>query len=272
MELEYHSEAIFLTLTYDNDHLKYFEGVQPETGEIINTPGLVLEDLQKFIKDLRNHYRDRKIRYFACGEYGDHTQRPHYHLIIFGYRPSDEKFFRRDRMFNYYVSDELSKLWPYGLHVYAEVSWDSCAYTARYVTKKLYGDDAKRYDDKNIKAPFCIMSTRPGIGYEWYLDHKDMFRDDQKVYYMAGSDRSISFNKPRYFKKLDDLDGFIPGDSETFLQVSGMNLRDSFDLSNDMEMQRRIQLLSTDLEYCEQLLVEEKYKEQQTKILKREVF
>lgn len=272
MELQYYEKAIFLTLTYDDEHLHIFEGVQPETGEIIKTPGLVLEDLQKFIKDLRNKYRGEKIRYFACGEYGDRYQRPHYHLIIFGYKPDDAVFEFRSNMFNYFKSAEISELWSNGLHLFSDVSWDTCAYTARYVTKKLYGEESEKYDLKNIRSPFCIMSTRPGIGFQWYQDHKDMFRDDQRIYYMASSDRSISFNKPRYFKKLDSISGFIPGDSDTFLNVSGINIRDSFELASDQEMQRRIQSLSTDLEYTEQLLVEEKYKEQQTKVLKREVF
>lgn len=64
----------------------------------------------------------------------------------------------------------------------------------------------------------------------------------------------------------------MPDDSETFLSVSGLNIRDSFDLASDQEMQRRIQSLSTDLDYISELAVQEQYKEQQTKILKREVF
>ena len=72
-ELPYHQSSIFLTLTYDDDNL-------PPNASLSKS------DLQKFFKRLRKDlsYVDRKIKYFAAGEYGPKTNRPHYHAIVFG--------------------------------------------------------------------------------------------------------------------------------------------------------------------------------------------
>ena len=56
-----------MTLTYDEKNL-------PDR--------LKKEHLQKFIRNLRDD--GKEIKYFACGEYGDTTNRPHYHMCIFG--------------------------------------------------------------------------------------------------------------------------------------------------------------------------------------------
>ena len=75
-EVRMHDVSCFVTLTYNDENL-------PKD----NT--LVKEDLQKFWKDLRYRIFPEKIRYFASGEYGDETQRPHYHAVIFNYFPDD---------------------------------------------------------------------------------------------------------------------------------------------------------------------------------------
>lgn len=260
----------FITLTYDNKNLPLSEGVNHITGEIEMFGNLVLEDLQKFMKRLREH-TGKKIRYFACGEYGEKSLRPHYHLIVFGYFPEDAKFLRKGRAgeYNYYVSDELNKLWPYGLHVVSDVTWESCAYTARYVVKKFTGDLSIRYEEKNIKPPFVVMSNRPGIGYDYFMKNHDKFRDDVKLNYLSTDKGSIAFSKPRYFKKLDDLASFIPMSPETYVYISDKNADEVYDVISDQENERKIIELQTDLSYFEEKAVQGKYKEQQIKSLKR---
>ena len=78
--LESADSASFITLTYEDEKL-------PKTSEGIHT--LCKEDLQKFFKRLRYYYKWKKIKYYAVGEYGTKTERPHYHAIIFNL-PSDE--------------------------------------------------------------------------------------------------------------------------------------------------------------------------------------
>ena len=70
-ELKRSSSALFLTLTYDEEHI-------PECG--VNK-----EDVQKFLKRLRKGVPDHKLRYFLVSEYGSHTERAHYHMILFNY-------------------------------------------------------------------------------------------------------------------------------------------------------------------------------------------
>lgn len=271
MELETtDAPSSFITLTYDNDHLPLSEGVNHITGETEMFGNLVLEDLQKFMKRLRAK-TGKKIRYFACGEYGDKSNRPHFHLIVFGYFPEDAKFLRvgRHGEYNYYESEELSELWPYGLHVVSNVTWESCAYTARYVVKKFTGDMSIRYEEKNIKPPFVVMSNRPGIGYDYFMKHHDMFSEDVKQYFLSTEKGPISFSKPRYFKKLDDLASFIPMSPETFMFVNNRNSDDVLDIADDQEQERKLIELQTDLDYFEELAVKGEVKERQIQSLKR---
>lgn len=69
--------AHFLTLTYDETRVPR----NNDTGYAT----LNKSDVQNFIKRLRKYSKKgtKKIRYYAVGEYGSETQRPHYHIIIF---------------------------------------------------------------------------------------------------------------------------------------------------------------------------------------------
>ena len=69
--------ALFVTLTYDDEKV-------PKTASGLMT--LQKSDLQKFFKRLRKKTHE-KISYYAVGEYGDKTQRPHYHIILFNAIP-----------------------------------------------------------------------------------------------------------------------------------------------------------------------------------------
>lgn len=70
-EASMYDDTGFVTLTYDDEHL-------PEDG------GLRKKDFQDFLKLLRYHLGDVKIKYYMCGEYGEKNHRPHYHAIMFG--------------------------------------------------------------------------------------------------------------------------------------------------------------------------------------------
>ena len=89
MELPYHENAWFLTLTYDNENVPYRATWDTLTGEVITENlSLCYEDMQKFWKRLRRHIeyhekRKGKLMYFQAGEYGSQTHRPHYHAIVY---------------------------------------------------------------------------------------------------------------------------------------------------------------------------------------------
>lgn len=216
--------CFFVTLTYDNDHivdrcLRY--AVDPDTGEARpDKPVFSLNpyDLKKFMKDLRDRLGyddDHRIRFYACGEYGEgdrhdykSTFRPHYHLIIYNLRlpPDDLKFYKRSPLgYDYSNSKLLSDVWPYGFNICAPVTWESACYVARYVLKKAKGDDIKSvYTEANLEPPFTRMSRRPGIGAPWYKLHPDLQGVDRISFGSANG--SKSFPPPRYLERLFALD------------------------------------------------------------------
>ena len=214
MELKYHQSAFFITLTYDDEHLPmtyYHTDDDGVIDEAYQVGTLVKSDLQKFMKRLRRyqeyHYGNKDVMFYACGEYGSHTHRPHYHLIVYDVIFDDLKKFGRSRAgnFQYYSSETLSKLWPYGFHGISYVSWETCAYVARYVTKKLYGDAADFYDYFNIVPEFSAMSTKPAIGLRYYEEHKeDIYEFDKLIF--STPQGNVNCRPPAYFDRKYDIE------------------------------------------------------------------
>ena len=133
-----HEQNAFLTLTYDDDHL-------PKDAKL-DKPQLTykIKEMQRKIKG---------IRFFFCGEYGEKTNRPHYHAIIFG---SDLLGGAEPIGDNKYISPLIQTWWPYGNHELSVPEYAAAFYTAGYVTKKM--------DDTDT---FSIMSRKPPIGHQW---------------------------------------------------------------------------------------------------------
>jgi hypothetical protein len=147
LELNEHPSAAFTTLTYDNRHVP---------------PTLRKEHLQRFLKRLRRRLERsepaRTIRFFACGEYGETTQRPHYHAILYNTSKKD--------------ADAIQASWPYGHTHTVEATPQAISYVAGYAAKKL-GEDRQAQEERvdpetgevyNHQPPFIQMSRRPGIG------------------------------------------------------------------------------------------------------------
>jgi hypothetical protein len=109
-----HSESIFVTLTYDKDNLPEDHSVDPK-------------QFRNWIRRLRRVLSPQKFRYFGVGEYGDETNRPHYHCMLFGV--------------DWAVGDAvLAATWPFGNVHIGEVNSTTARYIAGYVVKKLYND------------------------------------------------------------------------------------------------------------------------------------
>lgn len=185
-ENKMHKQSCFLTLTYNNDSL-------PEFGT------LVPRHLQLFHKRLHNRLLDQRgdgIRYYGCGEYGDLNQRPHYHSLIFGYDFPDKVFYANNgRDEPIYTSKLLNELWhdggmPFGDCKIGAVTFDSAAYVARYVTKKVGGKKREdgHYEVHNAdgvvserQPEFAHMSRRPGIGATYYAKFGREIRDHDNI-------------------------------------------------------------------------------------------
>lgn len=203
----------FVTLTYDEEHLPRNYWVDTETGEVTENElhSLVRKDMQDFLKRLRTEwarkYSANNIRVFYCGEYGDKRGRPHYHAIIFNLPIFDLKQVRRSQSGHpLWISEEIEKIWGKGITAIGEVNWETVAYTARYVMKKVKGPDAKKYyEDLGIIPEFTGMSLKPGIGAEYYKQHKDeIYKYDELL--VKNKDGVIRAKPSRYYDKLYDLE------------------------------------------------------------------
>ena len=148
-ELADYDDAMFLTLTYNDDNL-------PPNGSLVKA------DLQKFFKRLRKRLDvdGRKIRYFACGEYGEQTQRPHYHAIIFGLSLRDE-----DKQLVVDSWDKMSWHVPQiKKKAFGMVEPDSIAYVAQYIDKNIQVTWQKLSMKKKTENPFlrCPLLVSAG--------------------------------------------------------------------------------------------------------------
>lgn len=184
LEAGYYTNNCFLTLTYNDKCLPKF--------------GLCKKDLHRFIKHLRNKV-GAGIRYYGCGEYGSslNTERPHYHLILFNYFPEDaEKVAVSPFGGFYYKSKFLQSLWKFGFVSVGEVSYNSCAYVARYCQKKI----ARDYGVVGKTPEFSVMSRRPGLGERYFKEHFDSLVKTDRIYAAIGN--KYVFSSFRYFDKL----------------------------------------------------------------------
>jgi hypothetical protein len=158
-----HDYSSFITLTYTDDKLNR---TCPETSRTLPSPSLHPKDLQKFIKRIRRASAPNKLRFYAVGEYGDRTWRPHYHLALFGYEPCWYGTTKKDKHSQGRSCcppcDLIYEKWGKGGIDNARVENDSAGYIAGYVTKKLTKKDDQRL--KGRYPEFSRMSRRPGIG------------------------------------------------------------------------------------------------------------
>ena len=118
-EASLHESNCFVTLTYSDEGIAHLDRcIDPETGEIGAGPlrSLNKRDIQLFMKRLRKR-TGAKIRYLQCGEYGSKTQRPHHHVLLFGFDFQGKYMFAENRRLGvrYYRSPMLEELWPYGM-------------------------------------------------------------------------------------------------------------------------------------------------------------
>lgn len=173
-EGQMHERNSYITLTYSEKNL-------PRNGS------LNVCDWQMFAKRMRK--RLGPFRFFMCGEYGEENGRPHHHAIIFG------QDFGKDR-YEWPVSSKhmswrsptLESLWPMGQSLIDELTFDSAAYVASYIMKKIGGDQAeehyRRVDPDTgevfaVKPEFVTMSRRKGLATTWFEKFwRDVYPED----------------------------------------------------------------------------------------------
>lgn len=180
-EASLHKENSFVTLTYNNEKLDEKCGILDDHDGIINQWSLNAREFQLFVKRLRKK-TGKKIRYYHCGEYGDLYSRPHHHVCFFGLDFPDKQAYKKTSAGTIYQSKELEEIWGNGFCVVGEVTYQSAAYVARYIMKKITGIRAA--DHYGGRMPeYTTMSRKPGIGADWIKRYcKDVFRDDILVH------------------------------------------------------------------------------------------
>lgn len=196
-ELSFHEDSSFITLTYSDAYL-------PPGGT------LVLKHFQDFMKRLREA-SPTPIRFFHAGEYGEKRKRPHYHAIIFGHSFMSSRYALKtsDRGDVTWRSPLLDSLWEFGESRIGSVTFESCAYVARYICKKISGPSARMHYEStdsrfpgeifDLKPEYATMSRRPGIGYLHFQKYVNNIYPRDTVL-----SRGVSAKPPRFYDRLLD--------------------------------------------------------------------
>lgn len=177
--------ALFVTLTYDDDHLPL---VHPD-GSFSRFPdfeysapadvhvSVCRRDVQLFLKRLRKTTH-LPVRYFLTSEYGEHFGRPHYHMILFNYDKSFEM---------------VESCWKNGFVRCGSVTPASIRYVSKYFVTP------QEVIPKGALKPFSLCSKGLGLSYltpemvQYISDHRS------RPYLLDNDGEKVSF--PRYFRK-----------------------------------------------------------------------
>lgn len=190
-----HQASSFLTLTYDDQHL-------PPYGQ------LVKKDLQDFFKRLRYFYG--RFRYVACGEYGELSRRPHFHVALFGMDFAHDRLLYKEARAGQalFTSGDLSRAWTFGNALIGDLTFESAAYIARYITKLISGPGASPLplacdpDSGELVMPnpeFLLCSRRPFIGHDFFFKygHKDILPHGRVI-----TEQGTPAPVPRAYKRI----------------------------------------------------------------------
>lgn len=206
----------FITLTYDDEHLPIAEKIQIPGNITYENDGtwtgtLYEQHMITFLNSLRKQFERqgyKGIKYFYCGEYGENTHRPHYHIILL-HCPLDIKSFYDcyvDKNFKaHWKSKELEKYWKHGMIDVAELEWSCAAYVARYCTKKISFDSDKTIYYENGKMPEFIRMSK-GIGFEYMMKNLHKIYDTDEIIMRTIKGNIGSTKPPKAFdRKLEQI-------------------------------------------------------------------
>lgn len=96
--------------------------------------------LQDFFKRLRFNTQ-RKLQYYACGEYGDTYGRPHYHFVLW----SDDEF----------CADDISKAWSLDGQLIGRIQFDNLRLNGT-LNDLFREDDSASMSGDNISSKSCF--------------------------------------------------------------------------------------------------------------------
>lgn len=168
--------SVFVTFTYSD--------------EFLPSDGVCKEDMQKFHKRLRKHFPSGDLRFFVVSEYGDHTQRAHYHGLY---------FFKHKYELDY-IYDIFLKSWSKGFIKFGEVEEGSIVYCTKYCLKLTLTPDGKN-------PTFRLISKMDGgLGSSYLEKMSDYHISNNQFIFVA--DNGKKCRMPRYFRdKIDPFKG-----------------------------------------------------------------
>lgn len=205
----------FITLTYNDEFLP-------------KDLSLDKRHFTLFMKRLRKRFGEG-IRFYMCGEYGTLQARPHYHACLFNHDFEDKVLWSVRAGVKLYRSAELERLWPFGFSTIGDVTFESAAYVARYITKKITGPKADEHY-QGREPEYTNMSRRPGIGRDWIDKYKeDVYPHDFVVM------RNKKMRPPRYYDKVYDT-----FDPEEMLVIKAKRMEESKKYVADNTFKRRM--------------------------------
>lgn len=196
MEEAKHSLSVtFLTLTYDQDNLPY-------TG--LGFPTLCKTDLQLFLKRLRKRLNDNhlsygfkykrdipKLKYYACGEYGTKTHRPHYHMILYNLPHM------------LFSADFIESNWQKGNVTIDPGNEMTFNYVTKYIMKNTFHESIDLVDDTTGEIfpddrvrEFSLMSKK--LGSAFLTPQMIKYLQDQQQGFVNVRGHQISL--PRYYR------------------------------------------------------------------------
>ena len=258
LESLYHESNFFVTLTYEDKFIPL-----SKNGYFT----LRKEHFQKFMKDLRNHL-DYKVRFFAVGEYGDSTYRPHYHTLLFGLKLDDLVFYKqvkkRGQFIQYFNSEFLTNIWKRGFVVVNRLVPETCSYCARYSLKKVGFKESVSQVERatastkdifnglissgEIEPIFSLMSRKPGIARQYYEDNKFKIYindniPDSKLRSFRYFDKLFKVDAPEF---MDDVKSYRLSTLDVFNDANFSGY-DEEDFYNVVELNQKAQKFARDL-------------------------
>lgn len=248
-EAKLHTHNHFVTFTYNDASLP---------SSVQGLPTLQPEHFTRFMKRLRKWNTTRSggegptapsprplpqppsaarstiegIRYYQCGEYGETTSRPHHHAILFNLYLPDLKPIRLTRAKNnahaLYTSETLERIWSHGMISVGRVTFETAAYVAAYVTKKITGPMAAAHYLDRVPE-YSTMSRRPGIGSGFAAQYEDEIYEADSVII-----RGLEMRPPKFYDRALER-----RDPERYYEVRDRRLNEPKHVTRHRERQAR---------------------------------
>lgn len=250
LEAKQYKHNYFITLTYNDENIYIPDyTINQKTGEIYENDGswqgsLNKKDLQQFIKSTRNYFKrnyDLKgTKFYACGEYGEIGDRPHYHIILMNCPDLELELIGNTKLL---TNKRLENIWHKGFITIGECNWETIGYTAGYCQKKLFGEFKEEYYGKKGQIPiFATMSRKPGIGRTYFEDNKyKIYLYDEII-----NSKGKSQRPPAYFDRLMDA-----GEKDVMDKIREIRETNAYN-------KNKVKMSKTDKTMKEQLQIEER--------------